>query len=379
MEWKVPLYKIYSDEDDVAAASTVIRRRMGWANGQEIGNLEKELACYTNRKYALAFNNGTSALHALLLAYDIKKNDEIIVPSFTFISTANAALFTGAKPVFADIENKTYALDAVDIRKKITKKTKAILPIHYAGCPAVQIEQIRELAQEKDLLMLEDAAEALGAKLNNKKTGTFGDSAMFSFCANKIITGGEGGAIVTDSEEIYEKLKLIRSHGRLETENYFETTKFMDYVSLGYNFRMPTIIAAIILSQLRKIDRIISLRRNVAKQYSDAFSKKFGLLPDDSKIFNIYQMYSLLTKNRKDRDDLQKSLSANGIMSRVYFPPVNGTYFYKKILGHAENSLPVTYSISDRVLSIPIFADMKQEEIDLVINSIRKTIGDKND
>ncbi len=373
MEWKIPLYKIYSDSEDVEAASAVIRRGMGWANGKEINELEQAISSYSGRKYALTFNNGTSALHALLLAYGIGKEDEVIIPSFTFISTANSVLFTGAKPVFADVEEKTCALSAEDVRKKITKKTKAIMPIHYAGCPASNTLELRELAQEKDLLFIEDAAESLGAKLNGKKVGTFGDSAMFSFCANKIITGGEGGAIVTDSQEIYEKLKLLRSHGRAETENYFESTQLMDYVSLGYNFRLPTIIAAVILSQFRKIDRIISLRRKVAAQYTEAFSGKLGLLPNSDSFFNVYQMYSVRAKDGNSRDALQQHLSSNGIMSKVYFSPAHETHFYKS-LGYGTVSLPKTSEISGTILSIPLFAGMKQEEISAVINSIQKFV-----
>lgn len=373
MEWKIPLYKIYSDAEDAEAASAVIKRGMGWANGKEINELEQTISSYSGRKYALTFNNGTSALHALLLAYGIGKGDEVIVPSFTFISTANSVLFTGAKPVFADIEEKTCALSAEDIKKKITKKTKAIMPIHYAGCPASHTEQIRELAQEKDLIFIEDAAESLGAKLNGKKVGTFGDSAMFSFCANKIITGGEGGAILTDSQEVYEKLKLLRSHGRAETENYFESTQLMDYVSLGYNFRLPTIIAAVILSQFRKIDRIISLRRKAALQYDEAFSGKFTLLPNDDSFFNVYQMYSIRAKDRKSRDSLQQHLSKEGIMSKVYFPPAHETHFYKS-LGYENVSLSATSKVSDTILSIPIFAGMNPEETNAVINSIQKFV-----
>lgn len=372
MEWKIPLYRIYSDSEDVAAATTVINRKMGWANGKEVSELEQELASYSGRRYALTFNNGTSALHALLLSYGLGKGDEVIVPSFTFISTANSVLFTGAKPIFADIEQKTCALDVDDVKKKINKKTKAIMPIHYAGCPASQIEELRDLAKDKGIILIEDAAESLGAKLNGKKVGTFGDSAMFSFCANKIITGGEGGAIVTDSQEVFEKLKLLRSHGRAETENYFESTQLMDYVSLGYNLRMPTIIAAVILSQFKKIDKIIAMRRSAAKQYNDSFSQKLALLPDDQSLLNVYQMYSIRTKERRSRDSLQQHLALTGIMSKVYFSPVHETHFYKNVLGYKGGSLPMTSLTSDTSLSIPIFAGMKQEEINIVIDTIQK-------
>ena len=371
MNWRVPLYKIYSDEADKEAVTRVIERGMSWANGAEIIQFEDKLASYSGRKYALTFNNGTSALHAMLLAYGIGVGDEVIVPSFTFISTCNSVLFTGAKPVFADIEDETYALDPDSVNQKITDKTKAILPMHYAGCPAKKINQLKELCEDKGILLLEDAAEALGASLDGKKVGTFGSTAMFSFCANKVITSGEGGALVTDSEEIYQKLKLLRSHGRLETENYFDSTAYMDYVALGYNFRMPTMVAALALAQLNKIEKIISMRRDVAEIYKSKLaggSLKF--LPDGNGVFNVYQMFTVLLQGKEQRDGLQKHLEEKGIMSRVYFDPVNKTHFYKKVLEYSEESLPITEEVSERVLSLPIFPHMPKEDINYVCENI---------
>lgn len=370
MEWKVPLYRIYHDEEDKKAVDTVIERGMHWANGPENVEIEKRLSEYVDSKFALAFNNGTSALHALLLAHEIGKGHEVIVPSFTFISTANAVLFTGAKPVFADIETKSYALEPNDVRKKITKRTKAIMPVHYGGCPAIGIEELRELCEEKGLLLIEDAAESLGAELRGKKVGAFGHSAMFSFCANKLISGGEGGAVVTKSKAIYEKLKLIRSHGRAERENYFESNKLMDYVSLGYNFRMPTIIAALVLSQLKKIDKLIKMRRGVAKEYDERLADLGVIAPlDGNGLFNVYQMYSIRVKASK-RERLRRHLEAGGIMSKIYFDPVHETHFYKRVLGY-RTSLPKTKEISNEILSIPMFAGMSSDEIDYVCRRIK--------
>ncbi|UCG44640.1 MAG: DegT/DnrJ/EryC1/StrS family aminotransferase, partial [Candidatus Bathyarchaeota archaeon] len=237
---KVPLYKIYWDEDDVNHVLEVIRQGSYWATGPNIQKFEAMLAELIGRKHAVAFNSGTSALHAMLLAYKIKAGAEVIVPSFTFIATANSVLFTEAKPVFADIEDETFGLDPENVAEKITKKTKAIMPIHYGGS-GCRIRELQELAEDHQVLLLEDAAESLGAKVDGRPVGSAGDSAMFSFCGNKVITTGEGGMIVTDSRDIYERLKLIRSHGRLETENYFTSAKVMDYVALGFNWRMSNI------------------------------------------------------------------------------------------------------------------------------------------
>jgi perosamine synthetase len=262
---KIPLFKIHYDEDDIKAVSDIIKRGSYWAIGPEIEEFENKLAKYIGKKYAVVFNSGTSALHALLLTYNIKEEDEIIVPSFTFISTANTPLFVNAKPVFAEIEDQTYGLDIDDVKNKITEKTKAIILVHYAGQPARDTEELRELAQRHNLILIEDAAESLGARIGEKKVGTFGDAAMFSFCQNKIITTGEGGVILTDSREIADKLKLIRSHGRAGKGNYFSSSEKPSYVALGYNFRMPTMLASLGIYHLNKLDKILEMRRNIAK------------------------------------------------------------------------------------------------------------------
>ncbi|MEK6939899.1 MAG: DegT/DnrJ/EryC1/StrS family aminotransferase, partial [Nanoarchaeota archaeon] len=252
MKWKVPLFKTYNDEEDVALVSSVIRRGTYWATGPEIQEFENHLATFIGRKYAVSFNSGTSALHALLEAYNIK-GKEVIVPSFTFIATANAVVLAGGIPVFAEAEDITFGLDAEDVARRITKNTVAVMPIHYGGCVARDIEKIRDLCVQKGLLLIEDAAQSFGAAMNGIKAGCFGDAAMFSFCQNKVITTGEGGAIVTDSENLYEKLKLLRSHGRVEVaQDYFSHTGDNEYVEAGYNFRMPTISAALGISQFKK-------------------------------------------------------------------------------------------------------------------------------
>ena len=221
MNWKIPLFKIYWDKKDVDAVSKVIKSGENWAIGPEIEKLEKLIARYVGVKYAVAFNSGTSALHALMASYGFGEGDEIIVPSFSFISTANAPLFTKAKPVFAEIESATFGLDPKDVEKKITKKTRAIMPMHYGGA-ACQIQAIKKIADKYNLILIEDAAESLGSSVAGKKVGTFGDSAIFSFCGPKVITTGEGGAVVTNNKDLFEKLnRNLHLHVRLP-DTYWE-------------------------------------------------------------------------------------------------------------------------------------------------------------
>jgi len=374
MTWKLPLFKTYWDEEDLKNVTKVIKRGSYWATGPEIKEFEKKIAEYVGAKYAITFNSGTSALHALLLAYDLKQGDEVIVPSFTFIATANAPLFVGAKPVFAEIEDRTYGLDPEDVKKRITPKTKAIIPIHYGGCPCL-IRELKEIAEDRNLLLIEDAAESLGAKINDKKVGTFGDSAMFSFCQNKVISTGEGGAITTDSKEVYEKLKLIRSHGRLETQDYFSSTEYMDYITLGYNFRMPTMNAALGLSQLKKIDKVIKMRRDKAEYMTKKLSriKEITLPTAPPDYFHVYQMYTIrIDGTRQIKDRLIQYLGDKGISTKVYFEPVHLSYFYKNKFGFKRGDLPVTERLSDQVLTFHTHPLLKNEEIDYISEEIDK-------
>ena len=370
MKWKIPLFKMYWDQSDIDAVSKVIRRGSYWAAGPEIQQFENKIAEFVGTKYALTFNSGTSALHSLLIAMDIKEKDEIIVPSFTFIATGNAPLFVNAKPVFADIEDKTYGLDAEDVKNKITNKTKAIMPIHFAGCACNNIKQLKELAEDHNLLFIEDAAQSLGAKFGSKNVGTFGDAAMFSLCQDKMITTGEGGIIVTDSKDYFEKLKLIRSHGRAESKDYFSSSELMNYVTLGYNFRMPTMIAALGLSQIKKVNKTIKMRRQNAEYYiSKLQNRKELILPKVSnQFFHVYQKFTMRLDNR---DALIKHLAKNGVFSKAYFGlPVHLTRFYRDEFGYKKGDLPVTEKLSEKVLSLPMFPSLKKQEIDYITNNI---------
>jgi len=371
--WRVPLYKIYWDEEDVNHVLEVIMQGSYWAIGPNVEKFEAMLAEYIGKKYVAAFNSGTSALHAMLLAYGIKEGDEVIVPSFTFIATANSVLFVNAKPVFADIEEKTCGLDPEDVKERITGKTKAIMPIHYGGS-ACQIRELKEIAEDHKLLLLEDAAESLGAKVDGKRVGSFGDAAMFSFCGNKVITTGEGGMIVTDQRDVYERLKLIRSHGRLETENYFTSAKVMDYVALGYNWRMCNIIAALGVSQLEKLSKVIEMRRRNAAYMSKSLSNLSKIEPPNPPegFFHVYQMYTVKVRDgEKARDGLKGYLAEKGVMTKVYFSPVHLTGFYREKFGFQGGELPVTEKISKQVLTLPMYASLTKDEMDHIVSGVR--------
>ncbi len=371
MDWKIPLFKMYWDEQDIEMVNETIRRAMSWAIGPNIEKFEEMLSRYVGTKYALVFNSGTSALHAVLLACGIGPGDEVIVPSFTFIATANAPLFVGAKPVFADIETKTYGLDPEDVKRKITDRTRAIMPVHYGGAPCL-ISELKAIAERYNLLLIEDAAESLGATVGGKKVGSLGDAAILSFCANKVITTGEGGAVVTDSGDIYEKLKLIRSHGRAETADYFSSIDYMDYVSLGYNFRMSDITAALGIAQLKKIDTLVDMRRRNAEMLSARLREVGGIevpRPLDNS-FHVYQMYTTIVNEGRDkRDALSAYLAGQGIMTKVYFHPVHQTHFYKNKLGY-NCALPVTEGLSGQVLTFPTYPALAEHEIDFIADQV---------
>ena len=371
MKWKIPLYKIFTDRDDNKAVNKVLRRGMDWAIGHEIAEFEKKIANYIGTKYCVAFNSGTSAGHAALLAININSG-EVIVPSFTFVSTANWPLMVNAKPKFVDIEEENFGLSPERVKVEITKNTKAIIPIHYGGRPCKIIE-IDRIARNKKITLIEDCAESFGAKIKGVSVGTFGQMSIFSFAPNKILTTGEGGVICTDSRKIFEKLQLIRSHGRKVNENYFKTSQLSDYISIGYNWRMSSITAALGLSQFDKLDRIIQLRRQHARFYVSKLKKiKEIKLPDEPKDhLHVYQLFTIQLKNNLIRNELQKFLTSRGIMTKVFFEPIHLSNFYKKS-GFGKKSLPNTEKISQTVLSLPIFPGLKSEEIRYICDSIKE-------
>lgn len=372
--WKIPLFRIYQDQDDVKRVTEVIRRGEYWALGPEIKEFEDKIAEYAGTKYCVAFNSGTSALHAALLACKISEGAKIAVPSFSFIATANCTLFVGGRPVFVDIEEERLGMDPDKLGQVLHReKIDAVIPVHYAGCPC----KIEEIVQEcKKAVVIEDAAESFGTTSKNRMTGTFGTAGVLSFAPNKVITTGEGGAVITDNKEVYERLVLARSHGRLDISgNYFATTESSDYVELGYNFRMSSMVAALGLAQIKKAERIIGMRRQNAGYLNRKLDKipevEVPKEPDGCR--HVYQIYSIRTK--RDRDGLAKSLKEAGIMSKVYFTPIHLTTFYKKQFGYGGGELPVTERVSKEILALPMYPHIRKQEMDNICEEVAGFFG----
>lgn len=355
----IPLFKMYNDKQDAKAVLDIVKRGSFWACGPEIEELENKTAKYIGTKYAVACNSGTSALHACMILLNIGPGDEVIVPSFTFIATANCVLMTGAKPVFADIEKDSFGLDPQDVLNKITDKTKAIIAVHYGGTPC-KIKELRKIADDYGLFLIEDACEAFGATIGKKKVGTFGHLGVFSLCQNKIITTGEGGFIVFNIREWNEPLKLIRSHGKQGN----------DFVCLGYNWRMPTILASLGLSQLKKVDFLINKRRENAFYLAEKLSTNVS---DYKNTRNVFQLFSIVLDPEYNRDFFVKELAKSGIQSGIYFNPIHKTSFYKS-LGY-KDELPVTESVSKQILTLPNYPDLNRKEMDFICEKIWKIIS----
>lgn len=375
MDKNYPLFDIYWDKKDIENVVSVIKRGSYWAIGPEIKDFEDKLSDYFNSQYSITFNSGTSALHAVLLAYGITSG-EAIVPSMSFIATANCVILAGAKPIFAEIEDETLGLDPEDVKEKITDQTKVIIPMHYGGKVCKHIEALREIADDYKLVLIEDNAESFGAKIKNRFTGTIGNAGVLSFCQNKIITTGEGGAVITDDKDIFEKLLLIRSHGRVEQKgvNYFSNINEMDYIEIGYNFRLPSIGAALGISQLEKIEKIIRLRREKGKFYDKILTEipQIKINPELEGTRTVYQLYTIFLKNPEDRSNLQEFLLNNGIYTKIYFPPIHLKTYYKNKFGYKEGDFPNTEKISKKILSLPFSLRFKDSDQNYIATKIKQ-------
>lgn len=367
---EIPLFEIDWDESDIESVSRSIKRGGYWAKGPYVDEFESKLEQYLGVNHALVVNSGTTALVAALRGLGIDEGDEVIVPSFTFIATANAVRLVGAEPVFADIEPQTYGLDPADVESQITESTAAILPVHCYGT-SCRIQELLDIAGEHDLRVVEDAAEVLGAEYNGQKLGSFGDVSALSFCQNKITPTGEGGAVVTDHDEIAREVKLYRSHGRA-TEDYFDSTDSGQYVSLGTNIRMSDLTAALGCSQVNRVSTLIGKRQQVAQKYNELFADVDGVRPHTSRsnATHVYQLYTVELADWVDREEVIKTVTQQNISSKVYWdPPVHQTEYYTETVEDVP-TLPVTERIASRVLSLPMHPSLSESEIEQVVSGV---------
>ncbi|MFC5970129.1 DegT/DnrJ/EryC1/StrS family aminotransferase [Halomarina salina] len=373
----IPLFRIDTDEEDVANATASIRRGSHWANGPFVEAFEERITDYLGVDHAVAVNSGTSALVTALVAHDVGPGDEVVVPSFTFIATANAVRLTGATPVFADIEPDTYGLDPSSVRDCVGPDTAAVLPVHpYGG--ACRIEELAALADEEDLLLVEDAAEALGADADGDLLGTVGDSAALSFCQNKVATTGEGGAVVTDDEEVARRARLYRSHGRA-SDRYFDSARTGRYVSLGANLRMADVVAAIGCSQLDRIEELVARRREAATRLNRGFEGVEGVRPHSSPTGrHVYQLYTVELPRGVDREAVVSRLAERDIASKVYWdPPVHRTEYYLREHDDPRTPLRVTEDVSSRVLTLPMFPGLTEAETDRIVAAVDAAVTEQ--
>lgn len=358
----LPVAEPFLGEKELEYVSDCIISNWISSTGKYVTRFEDLFAEYCGSKYALATSNGTTALHLALLALGIGEGDEVIVPSFTFIATANAVSYTGAKPVFVDSESETWNIDPAEIKKAITPRTKAIIPVHLYGHPA-DMDPILELARLHKLAVIEDAAEAHGAEYKGKKVGGLGVIGVFSFFGNKIITTGEGGMVVTNDSELAQRMKLYRDHGMSPTKRYWHTV-------LGYNYRLTNIQAAIGVAQIERIDSIITIKLDIAKRYQKQLEGIEGInLPPQAKwAKNVYWLYSILVN--KDfgisRDDLIEELKLRGIDTRPLFPPL-----HKQPIYDTGQCLKVSEDLSQIGLSLPSSAGLQIHEVDRVCGAIK--------
>jgi len=359
---KIPINIPVVGKEEIIAVTSILKNGTLTSatnlGGKHVQNFEKSAASFVNSKYAVAVNSGTAALQASLYALDIKKDDEVLVPSFTFVATANAVVSTGAKPVFVDILKENYTIDTDDLKKKITKKTRAIIPVHLYGNVA-HIERIREISKKYNIPTIEDSAQSLGSTYKGKHTGTFFEMGCYSMYPAKVMTSGEGGFIVTNNKNLHDKLLMIRNHGMVHG---YDTRIF------GLNLRLPEINAAIATVQMKKLPKFLKSRKNNAKLLSKLISDLKVTLPIERKNENVnWYLYTISTDKR---NILLKKLNEKGIGAASYYPtPIHKTPFYK-----LKIKLPVTDWASSHVLSIPVHPNVTQKNIEFIAKTMNEIL-----
>lgn len=335
--------------------------------GKNVVKLESSFSKICGSKYAIATNNGTSALHTALAVLGIGKNDEVITTPFTFAATVNSILMTGAVPVFADIEELTFNINPKEIEKKITKKTKAILAVDLYGKPA-NYREISEIAKKNKLFVVEDAAQSIGAKYFGKSTGNLTDIACFSLYATKNITSGEGGVITTNNLEFNNKARVFRNQGQDENIRYL-------YKEFGYNYRMTDLHAAIANEQFKRLNKVTNRRIEIAEIYNHRLSGIKGLILPiaEEGVVSVFHQYTLrITREYKlSRDELKSYLEKKGIHANIYYPIPLYRFNHMKF-GNNPKDFPITEKMSKEVLSIPVHPSLSNKDVDYIIKMIKK-------
>jgi len=354
----IPIAKPLLGKEEIDAVTEVLSSGM-IAQGPKVEEFELAFSEYTDCEYAAAVNSGTAALHIALLAHGIGQGDEVITSPFSFIATANSILYTGAKPVFADIEPETYNIDPEKIKEKITSKTRAIMPVHLYGHPA-DMKAIMEIAEDKKLIVIEDACQSHGAEFHGKRVGSFGTGA-FSFYPTKNMTTSEGGMLTTNDKEIADKSKMIRAHG--------SKVRYL-HEMLGFNLRMTDIAAAIGLVQLGKLDKFTAARQKNAEMLSSGLKGIPGLVPSITKA-SCTHVFHQYTVRAKKRDQLAAFLKEKEIGTGVHYPiPIHKQPFYKE-LGY-KDSLPVSEKAVEEVLSLPVHPALSSADVQMIVEATKE-------
>ena len=373
----IPYGKQSIDQEDIEAVISVLKSDF-LTTGPVVEKFETILANYTGTTHAVAVSSGTAALHCAMYALQIGPGDEVIVPPITFASTANCVYFQGGTPVFADVEPDTLLIDPLKIEEKITKNTKAVIGVDYAG-QACDWDQLRHIADKHNLTLIADSCQALGAEYKGTKTGSLADMTVFSFHPVKHITCGEGGMITTDNEKFAQRLRLFRNHG---ISNDFRQREqqgswFYEMTDLGYNYRLTDIQSALGFSQMKKLPGFLNCRRQIARQYDEAFSTVDSMSPLHRKkdCAHAYHLYVVkIDIDHVSRSSAFSALRAAGIGVNVHHIPVHLHPFYRKTFGYTSGLCPVAEHAYEKILSLPIWPGMTSNDIENVILEVKKVM-----
>lgn len=378
---QIPYATQWIDDEDIKAVVAVLKSS-NLTQGPKVEEFEKAVAEYCDSRYAVAVNSGTSALHIAGLAAGIKEGDEVITSPNTFVASSNCVLYCGGKPVFADIEEDTANIDPDEIIKKITKKTKAIIPVHFAGHPC-DLEEIKKIAQKYNLIVIEDAAHALGAEYKKSIIGSckYSDMTILSFHPVKHITTGEGGMILTNSKKYYEKLLMLRTHGITKDKdmliNKDEGSWYYEMQLLGFNYRITDFQCALGINQLRKLDKFIERRRKIVEKYNKAFSEleEITLPPEREYVKPSWHLYCIRVK--KNRNLVFKKLREKGIGVNVHYIPIYFQPYYRK-LGYKIGACQRAEKYYQETITLPLYPKMSSKNVSFVINKVNETIKEMN-